>query len=633
MATDFDDQDRPARGGIGLAVAALAPILTAILVVAHFRSTPPPEPPTLQLPKPEKPNTELVEWKRQSAPAFLAFAREKLAAGDLEAARRHAESATAADPTLVEAQLTLGQVLACRKQFRAASRALSSYLDRYDGEAHSVRQLFELCQRGELAGDSSKLTTKLATTLGQMGMLAQAEALLDDMSRIPYLYGSHLRQAYQIRSSQTVARLNNGEIHIDLRGLGDRAADVEDLLALAGMRIHVLFAPQLRNVRDLSVLRGMPLRELTLEGANVHDISPLQGMALTVLNLHGCPIDSLHPISEAKLERLNIWSSQVSDLTPLRGMPLHWLELSSTKVWDLTQLTGMPLTHLMIIGTQVADLAPIADCPLEHLDIRGTKITDLSAIADMRLRYLAVNECAIESLAPLAGQPIEILGINPTTQLDLSIMESLPKLRELVVSKNHARVPLAHFRRLRKLVADLNANNPKFASRVHFEHSRDGRLHAITLERADLRDISPLKGITMNELRIFDNPVEDISALAGMQLRELLLIRTAVTDIEPLREMHNLRTLSVANSRVSDLSPLAGKRLQSLSISDTQVTDLSPLAGMTSLRQLAFSPARAKKGVEAIRELRSIESIGPRWENRMPAPTFWKRYDAGEFTK
>lgn len=636
MATDFDDQERPARGGIGLAIAALAPVLSAGLVALYFRSSPPPQ---AQVPQGVAPatapatalETQLADLRKEVAPALLALAREKLNAGDLDAARATAESAAAADLSLSEAQLTLGQVLACKKQFRNASGALNNYLDGFDGEARAARQLLELCQRGELAGDSPKLTVQLATVMGQMGMLAQAEAMLDDMERIPHLYGSHLRQVLRIRSTQTVARLVNGELHIDLRGLGTQAANVPDLLPLIGMRIHALQAPGMSGVRDLSVLRGMPLRELNLEGANVHDISPLEGMPLVKLSLTRCPFDSLHPIREAKLERLSIAGSQVSDLTPLRGMPLKWLEISSTKAWSLEPLAELPLEHLMMSSAPVADLAAIASRPIEHLDIRGTKVTDLRPLVKMPLRFLAVNDCKVDSLATLAVLPIEVLGINVTSPMDLSVLDSMPALRELLAGGPNGKMSLARFRELRKVVTDLREANPEMKSDIRFEHGADGRLQMASLERSGVHDIRALKALRMNQLRLFDSPVASLAPLQGMALRSLLLIRCPVADIEPLREMNSLRELSMVATQVSDLSPLAGKQLVTLSINDSPITDLSPLAGMKSLRQFAFSPGRVEKGLEAVRELRGIQFIGLRWENRIPAAQFWQRYDAGEF--
>ena len=114
-----------------------------------------------------------------------------------------------------------------------------------------------------------------------------------------------------------------------------------------------------------------------------------------------------------------------------------------------------------------------------------------------------------------------------------------------------------------------------------------------------------------------------------MPLTSLFLIRSNVADINALKDINGLRSLSIAESQVGDISPLAVKRLESLSINDTDVT---PLAAMTSLRHLAFTPYQIENGIDALRK-RRLESIGTRWDNRIPAQQFWRRYDNGDFRR
>jgi len=105
------------------------------------------------------------------------------------------------------------------------------------------------------------------------------------------------------------------------------------------------------NVKDLTPLKGMPLKELYLDFTKVKDLSPLKGVPLEVLWL-SC--------------------TKVTDLTPLDGMPLERLHLLGTNVKDLTPLEGMPLKELYLDGTKVTDLTPLDGMPLERLDLRRT---------------------------------------------------------------------------------------------------------------------------------------------------------------------------------------------------------------------------------------------------------------------
>ena len=81
----------------------------------------------------------------------------------------------------------------------------------------------------------------------------------------------------------------------------------------------------------------------------------------------------------------------------------------------------------------------------------------------------------------------------------------------------------------------------------------------------------------------------------------------------------------------ADLSPLVGMPLTELSIESTRVTDLSPLKGL-GLTVIGLTPKNITKGLDALRQMNRLQSIGPKWrpEDLLPAKEFWKKYDAGE---
>jgi hypothetical protein len=108
---------------------------------------------------------------------------------------------------------------------------------------------------------------------------------------------------------------------------------------------------------------------------------------------------------------------------------------------------------------------------------------------------------------------------------------------------------------------------------------------------------------------------------------------TPVADLSPLKGMP-LTTLYCKITQVSDLSPLKGMPLKTLWCYLTPVTDLSPLAGM-SLQEIRFTPKKNTKGLEALRQMKTLKTIGIglQKEKAFPAAEFWKKYDAGEFNK
>ncbi|MBL8817459.1 MAG: protein kinase [Planctomyces sp.] len=117
-----------------------------------------------------------------------------------------------------------------------------------------------------------------------------------------------------------------------------------------------------------------------------------------------------------------------------------------------------------------------------------------------------------------------------------------------------------------------------------------------------LRDVSPLQGMRLAELRLNGNPqLSDISPLHGLLLNSLDIQKTAITDLTPLREMplnhlnlHGcdevvdlsplkdlpLTFLATTSQSIADLSPLQGMRLRTFSCWSPLVTDFSPLQGM-----------------------------------------------------
>lgn len=176
-------------------------------------------------------------------------------------------------------------------------------------------------------------------------------------------------------------------------------------------------------------------------------------------------------------------------------------------------------------------------------------------------------------------------------------------------------------------------------------------IEQLLLEQTSVQDLRPLQGLPLRRLWLNHTPVEDISPLSGMQLEELNLFGTRVEDLSPVRSME-IGTLWLRGTDVNDLSPLEGQSLVSLDIKDTPVADLSPLAGMASLRRLniagsrvtdlgplkglrlqrlIFTPPRIESGMEVIRNMDSLRELDVtlRQPQRWSPAEFWRRYEAG----
>ena len=74
--------------------------------------------------------------------------------------------------------------------------------------------------------------------------------------------------------------------------------------------------------------------------------------------------------------------------------------------------------------------------------------------------------------------------------------------------------------------------------------------------------------------------------------------------------------------------------LTELCCDHTQVSDLTPVKEM-HLTLVWFTPRKITDGMDAIRRMKSLKTIGLSWEGKeqFPPDEFWKKYDAGEFGK
>jgi Leucine-rich repeat (LRR) protein len=367
---------------------------------------------------------------------------------------------------------------------------------------------------------------------------------------------------------------------------------------------------QLTNVTDLSALKGMPLAHLECDHTNVSDLSPLQGMNLTTAIFSPgritTGIDSIRQMksltsigtsgrNEDKFPPEEFWKKY--DAGEL-GKPITTLSDPAFKQW-MKDVAGLRAEDQ--VGAVVARLKllnPHFDGTEQHkiefgvvteLQIHTHEVTDLSPVR--ALVGLKKLNCAhngegpgkLSDLSPLQGMPLSELVFDGTEVWDLSPLHGMP-LTKLAI-----------------------ANGP-------------------------LRDLSPLKGMPLTALDFHNCPVCDLSPLNGMPLTHLDCGLTAVFDLSPLKGMP-LKQLHCGRTYVSDLSPIKGMRLTRLSIGGAPITDLTPLREM-NLHEIFLTPKNITKGIDAIRQMKSVEFIGT-WDanSKLPPDEFWKKYDAGEFNK
>jgi hypothetical protein len=107
----------------------------------------------------------------------------------------------------------------------------------------------------------------------------------------------------------------------------------------------------------------------------------------------------------------------------------------------------------------------------------------------------------------------------------------------------------------------------------------------------------------------------------------------SVNDLQIALRSAVLLTLIMLNgTKVSDvgLAHLKGTPLKVLRIDNTAITDLTPLQGMP-LEDIRLTPKNITRGLDILRDMKSLKTIGINWDQSWPAAEFWKRYDKGEF--
>jgi hypothetical protein len=193
------------------------------------------------------------------------------------------------------------------------------------------------------------------------------------------------------------------------------------------------------------------------------------------------------------------------------------------------------------------------------------------------------NDQTVSDLSPLRGMPLKTLDIKDTRVTDLTPLTGMP-------------------------------------------------LETLMAWRWRGSDLTPLKGMPLKWLNCGGGGQKfDLTPLAGLPLDFLCINQTQVSDLGPLEGVP-LTRMHCVNTPVADLTPLHKMRLRVLAIEGTSVTDLSPLKGMP-LVHIRLTPKNITRGLEILRDMKSIKEIGIS-ENAYWSPAeFWARYDKGEFTK
>jgi formylglycine-generating enzyme required for sulfatase activity len=274
-----------------------------------------------------------------------------------------------------------------------------------------------------------------------------------------------------------------------------------------------------------------------------------------------------------------------------------------------TKIEGGIVTEFKIVTDKVTDIAPIRVFDgLRALECTGSLINDEPN-----------------------GQ---LVDLTPLKDMNLSALTYLVLWNTKVGDAG-----MAYFKDCKGLNGlGLNYTHVSDAGLVHFKNCKDlmrlglGHTKVSDAGLANFKDCKNLIVLWLADAQVGDAGMvhfQDCKALM-----DLNLAGTKVSDVglAHFKDCKNLKHLYVDRTQVGDagLANFKGMRLMALNIDDTAITDLTSLQGMP-LEHIRLTPKNITRGLDVLRDMKSLKTIGIRWDQAWPAAEFWERYDKGEF--
>ena len=185
---------------------------------------------------------------------------------------------------------------------------------------------------------------------------------------------------------------------------------------------------------------------------------------------------------------------------------------------------------------------------------------------------------------------------------------------------------------------ELVRRNPGFDGKV--EHKiEDGVVTEIKVVTDKVKDVAPIRvWSALRVLHLYATNVGDAGLADLKDCKELTelwlggLTKVSDAGLAHFKDCKNLTDLHVEATQVGDagLAQFKGMRLMELNIANTAITDLTPLQGMP-LEHVRLTPKNITRGLDILRDMKSLKTIGITWNQAWPAAEFWERFGKGEF--
>jgi serine/threonine protein kinase len=258
----------------------------------------------------------------------------------------------------------------------------------------------------------------------------------------------------------------NMDHRIDNERVEDRGtiSELQDLKQLRNLDTLLL---DKQDITDLSPLKGLPIKKLSLCDNRISDISILKTCSqLANLRLEGNPLTDIQPLSELKgIKVLDIGFNNVEDISALEKLSIRELYLLNTKVQDFTPLKSLPqlelftvrylppkglrvvkelhnLKELTIYESGIDSLKNFEQLTrLERLDLNSNELYDIDGVEKFpSLKSLGLGDNRIGSIAPLAGMNgLNWLDIADTSISDFTPLKDIPSLMNVCCNEGQGK--------------------------------------------------------------------------------------------------------------------------------------------------------------------------------------------------
>ena len=328
---------------------------------------------------------------------------------------------------------------------------------------------------------------------------------------------------------------------------------------------------------DITQAEMATLTKVVAQKKGVRDLTGLEyATHLRFLYLSGNVITDVSPLQTlTRLMWLVLTNNQIVDVSPLAQLTsLQWLELDHNQIVDVSPLQTLPRLHsLELRSNRISDVSPLAQLKTDLcLYLSGNPVSDFSVLSELNLWDYDFD---IEPEDVPEGIDIPDPRLRKDLEVALRAETGLSK-------KIGSPITQADMESLRTLHLPYGLHDP-----TGLEYATN--LTELSIADSNTLDLEPLVRVLRNlenlrTLSISNIKISDVSPLKHLtQLRKLVLDRVGISDVSPLQHLTNLSELILSSNDISDVSPLKHlTNLTRLSLYNNRITDFSPIDDLLS---------------------------------------------------